>query len=71
MTHYTCIGDIRGECGIKHRTMRAAYECCRRDESGCGSQGGYSDRAIYEAREDGIRVVSYEEKELEGLFDEY
>lgn len=71
MTHYTRIGDTRGECGVKHRTMLAAYECCRSDESGCGSQGGYSDRTIYEAGKDGYRVVPYEEKEREGIFDEF
>jgi len=42
--YYTCSGNVRGDCGVKHRTIEAAARCCRRDSVGCHRQGGYSDR---------------------------
>lgn len=44
MILYTCKGNVRGSCRIKHRTLRAAIACCRRDQRGCEKVGGYSDR---------------------------
>jgi len=44
---YTTKGEIRGECGHTHRTLRAALDCAERDRRGCRSQGGYSDRYVY------------------------
>jgi len=43
---YTTTGNVRGCCGHKHRTIEAAARCLRDDQSGCRSQGGYSDRTI-------------------------
>jgi len=43
---YTTIGSVRGCCGHKHRTIEAAVDCIKRDQSGCRSQGGYSDREV-------------------------
>jgi hypothetical protein len=43
---YTCKGDVRGDCGIKHRTLETALACLERDMEGCASQGGYSDRDV-------------------------
>lgn len=59
-SYYTCgtSRNVRGNCGVHHRTIDAAERCCRRDQAGCASQGGYSDRAI-------IRVVDGEEVDLE------
>ena len=54
-THYRCVGDVRGWCGHRHRTIDGALRCLRRDQSGCHSQGGYSDRAIYLYDDDGHR----------------
>jgi hypothetical protein len=46
MKTYGCIGEVRGDCGHKHRTLSGAVSCLKRDREGCGSQGGYSDREI-------------------------
>jgi len=43
---YHAVGPIRGRCGHKHVTIRAAVRCCARDQKGCASQGGYSDRFV-------------------------
>lgn len=47
MTGYTSKGQIRGECGHTHRTIRTALKCTERDRQGCREQGGYSDRFVY------------------------
>lgn len=51
---YTTAGSIRGCCGHTHRTLSGALRCLQRDEDGCGSQGGYSDRRI-------VRLPDYAE----------
>jgi hypothetical protein len=46
-TYWTCIGEVRGECGVKHRTEQAAQKCCDRDNRDCKRGHGprsYSDR---------------------------
>ena len=56
---YVCIGSVRGWCGHRHTSVRTAMECIERDGSGCGSQGGYSDRNVYrlsDVREEGDTV---------------
>lgn len=45
-TKFKCYGSVRGECGHLHRTIEGAVKCKKRDNSGCKSQGGYSDRNI-------------------------
>ena len=45
-TTYTSSGNVRGDCGHQHRTIAAAAKCSQRDQAGCRSQGGYSDREI-------------------------
>ena len=44
---WTCIGSVRGSCGIAHRTREASQAHCRQDNRdckvGCG-QNAYSDR---------------------------
>lgn len=45
-TIYTTYGSVRGCCGHRHRTPEAAQACIDRDQRGCASQGGYSDRSI-------------------------
>lgn len=52
-TYYTTYGPVRGHCGHKHRTARAANGCCNRDHYDCANAGGYSDRRIV-AFEDGM-----------------
>lgn len=34
---FTCRGDVRGGCGIRHRTLAAARACCDRDAAGVRS----------------------------------
>jgi hypothetical protein len=46
MTTYTTYGSVRGCCGHKHQTLTAAQKCLSRDQAGCRSQGGYSDREV-------------------------
>ena len=53
---YGCIGDVRGDCGIDHRTPEAAARCIEADHRGCAAQGGYSDRRIVR-RSDGAEMV--------------
>lgn len=67
-TYYTCgnFRDVRGNCGHHHRTIDAAEKCLARDQSGCVSQGGYSDRSIWKI-EDG-REVEIELSEQEWLY---
>lgn len=48
MKTYGCIGEVRGDCGHKHRKLTGAVRCLLEDKIGCKSQGGYSDRIIYE-----------------------
>ncbi len=43
-TKYTCVGSVRGCCGIKHRSLETALKCCDRDQKDCRSARGYSDR---------------------------
>ncbi len=45
-THYACCGSVRGRCSHNHRTLSGALRCMARDQSGCASQGGYSDRDV-------------------------
>lgn len=44
MSDWTCEGQVRGSCGIRHRTLEAAVRCCERDMRHCQGLGGYSDR---------------------------
>lgn len=43
---YITKGSVRGSCGHKHTTHSGAYACLKRDQEGCASQGGYSDRDL-------------------------
>lgn len=55
-TSYTCgvWTDVRGTCGHSHRTLVAAKRCLAKDQAGCESQGGYSDRLVRD--QDGVVV---------------
>lgn len=55
-TTYTTKGSVRGSCGHTHRTISGALRCLERDRSGCKSQGGYSDRSVYDS--DGRRAYT-------------
>lgn len=43
---YYLDGSVRGNCGHRHRSLRAAARCLREDQAGCEMQGGYSDRHL-------------------------
>lgn len=54
MRGYTTYGDVRGQSGTLHRTREAAERALARDQQGCESQGGYSDREVCVVGDDGI-----------------
>jgi hypothetical protein len=54
--YYTTIGSVRGCCGHHHRTIAAAEMCLTRDQRGCKSQGGYSDRRVVDQDGNGVEV---------------
>lgn len=60
-THYTARGPVRGCCGHKHRSLEAALRCVNRDQSGCASQGGYSDRSVYAVEDGSVRDLTDDE----------
>ena len=47
---YTTHGSVRGGYGHAHKSQQTAEKCLRRDQRGCASQGGYSDRRVIEQR---------------------
>jgi len=67
MERYTCIGDVRGHCDVRHRSVHTAAACTARDHAGCKSQGGYSDRRLH--LEDGEPAPADEQMEFEALID--
>jgi hypothetical protein len=66
--YYTTDGSVRGDCGHKHRTVEAARRCLDKDQRGCSSQGGYSDRRVVAVDTDG-QTRSLTESEYESLYD--
>lgn len=63
-TTYTTRGDVRGECGHRHRTIAGAVACIERDRRGCERRGGYSDRRV--VRLDGADLSRAEREEIAG-----
>jgi hypothetical protein len=47
-TTYTTTGSVRGNCGHRHKTVRAAAACAEKDARDCRSLSGgaYSDRSV-------------------------
>lgn len=43
---FSTYGSVRGCCGHRHETRQAADKCLAKDQAGCKSQGGYSDRSV-------------------------
>jgi hypothetical protein len=50
---YTTCGSVRGQSGRLHRTREAAGRDLARDQRGCRSAGGYSDRSVVVVGSDG------------------
>ena len=48
MTYHTK-GSVRGRCSHNHKTIGGALACLAKDQAGCASQGGYSDREVYDS----------------------
>lgn len=47
-TAWMCVGDVRGECGVRHLSYEASAQHCRKDDRNCKRGFGrdaYSDRA--------------------------
>ncbi len=66
--HYECEGQIRGNCGHRHRTLSGARKCFDRDAYGCKIQGGYSDRDIIEVSDDGSERIIRPEPFSDGYY---
>ena len=68
---YVCSGLVRGDCGHKHRSMRAAFACLQSDKKGCYSLGGgaYSDREV--CRADGADFSEVEREEYDSILGRY
>ena len=61
---YTCSGPVRGPCGRRHHTVRAAVICCQRDARACRRDGGaYSDRTP--GRADGAPLTDADWEKIE------
>ena len=63
---YTCTGNVRSDCGVRHKTIAAAIRCMDMDSKRCKKFGGYSDRQV--TREDGGKL---DEDESAAAMDEY
>ena len=46
MKTYYLTGRVRGNCGHRHHSLRAAARCHNVDSRACAKQGGYSDRTL-------------------------
>lgn len=55
LDYFTTDGSVRGCCGHKHSAYEQAQRCIDRDQAGCASQGGYSDRHVVAVDSDGSR----------------
>jgi hypothetical protein len=70
-TSYTAEGSVRGSCGHNHRTIKAAFDCCAKDQRAVkrGNPGGgsYSDRDV--ARSDGKPMTEDEIREWQRIND--
>jgi hypothetical protein len=58
VTAWTTRGPVRGPCGHRHKTLRAALECVDRDGAACRKVGGYSDRSVVAIRDARVWSVS-------------
>jgi hypothetical protein len=57
--YYTCIGGVRGRCGMHHKTLEAAARHCEKDGRDAIRWNGpkaYSDRQVYAVTVDGQRI---------------
>lgn len=46
---YTTEGAIRGTCGHRHKTLKAAWACITRDARDCRKARGHTDRVVLHA----------------------
>ena len=64
MLYYTCRGDVRGDCNVKHRSVGAALACCAKDNRDVKRGNGrnsYSDRAVVKVTDSGSEWVVADE----------
>lgn len=57
-TVYTTTGPVRGSCGHRHRSIKAARACLDADAHDCQRAGGYSDRAIRAVEGGALRLLT-------------
>jgi hypothetical protein len=50
---YTCRGNVRGCCEVRHGSLKAASKCQQSDQRACKKVGGYSDRKVVRINEYG------------------
>jgi hypothetical protein len=58
--YYRNFGDVRGDCGHRHRTLKGARACQAADQRYCMRQGGYTDWVIWRITPDGADIVGIE-----------
>ena len=56
---YIAWGSVRGWCSHRHRTPESAAECAKEDHHACSTQGGYSDRAVWELTPQELSDLAY------------
>ena len=58
IAHYTCIGSVRPDCGVHHRTREAADRCLHREGRQIQALGGgaFSDRAVKAVTDEGNAI---------------
>lgn len=60
-TVYTTTGPVRGSCGHRHRTPKAARACLDADVRDCKRAGGYSDRVLRAIEGGVLRALTQDE----------
>lgn len=66
---YSTQGSVRGSCPHKHRSLRTALLCVQKDQKGCASVGGYSDRRVVHF--DGSPLTETEAETLQELEEDH
>jgi hypothetical protein len=60
---YKTVGPVRGGCGHRHRSLKTATECLKKDQRACASLGGgaYSDRCVVHLDGTGLSEDEYDQ----------
>ncbi len=71
MTYFTTKGKIRGSCGHRHETVKAAHECLMKDQNLYKQSGGHSDRIVIAVDEHERPLDKMEEVEYKDILDKH